>query len=159
MRDSIAYFVVAALYRCKTSRKPSPPPATGAVASTFKSSSGRTRKFGTVGSLCRGRSMQIQHEISLIVVCRMTEPGNRSLCGSRSDRPKNHNTPAIRATQQPSFRLVSYVHEPRRGKCERCCAGHRRYINSRGTITALIDRLAKRPTATPRSKCISETER
>lgn len=45
-------------------------------------------KFGTVGSLCRGRSMQIRHEISLIVVCRMTEPGNRPFCGSGSDRPK-----------------------------------------------------------------------
>lgn len=45
-------------------------------------------KFGTVGSLCRGWSMQIRHEISLIVVCRMTEPGNRPFCGSGSDRPK-----------------------------------------------------------------------
>lgn len=32
-----------------------------------------------VGFLCRGRSMQIRREISLIVVCRMAEPGNRSL--------------------------------------------------------------------------------
>ena len=31
------------------------------------------------GSLWQGRSMQIRHEISLIVVCRMAEPGNRSL--------------------------------------------------------------------------------
>lgn len=40
---------------------------------------GETRKSGMRGSLWRGRSMQIRHEISLIVVCRMAEPGNRSL--------------------------------------------------------------------------------
>lgn len=34
-------------------------------------------------SLCRGRSMQIRHEISLIVVCRMTEPGNRPVLAVR----------------------------------------------------------------------------
>lgn len=47
------------------------------------------RKFGHGRlPLPKGRSMQIRHEISLIVVCRMTEPGNRPFCGSRSDRPK-----------------------------------------------------------------------
>lgn len=38
-------------------------------------------------------SMQIRHEISLIVVCRMAELGNRPFCGSDRDRPKTATRP------------------------------------------------------------------
>lgn len=92
---SIFYCVIIALYwdvGLEISGASLSPPG-----SLFRSDTRNTRKnlagnarevWGTVGSLCRGRSMQIRHEISLIVVCRMTEPGNRPFCGSGSDRPK-----------------------------------------------------------------------
>jgi len=47
--------------------------------------------------LAKGRSMQIRHEISLIVVCRMTEAGNRPFCGPGSDRPKTATRRRCRA--------------------------------------------------------------
>lgn len=82
--------------------------------------------------LADSESMQIRHEISLIVVCRMAELGNRPFCGSDRDRPKTATRPrsesirrrleneerkreevaaAVIASRDSSFRLVIYVRE------------------------------------------------
>jgi hypothetical protein len=54
--------------------------------------------------LAKGRSMQIRHEISLIVVCRMTEAGNRPFCGPGSDRPKTATRRRCRATTDAALK-------------------------------------------------------